>query len=230
MSYLFIFTRLTLRAVFSSVYYYLTVAVMTALFFMLVLKLGPLLADKAAAELVAGQLVYTLLSTGMLLIFMCAQPVFVSEKQQNTILPLLYSPACAGEILAGKCLGLIIAALLGSAAALLVPLAAYPVMLKALLSLKIAAALGIIFGIVLSYTLIIGMLLLCFQNIKVLYPVLFFLNYVPMALLKYTKAYMEANGLGGANWTHFLSLCFLLLVSAGIYRFYFSKHRIVASI
>lgn len=230
MNYLLVFTRLTLRAVFTSIYYYLTVAVMTTLFFMLVLKLGPLLSNKATAELICGQLVYTLLSTGMLLIFMCAQPVFVSEKQQNTILPLLYSPACAWEILAGKCLGLIIAALLGSAAALLVPLAAYPVMLEALLSLKIAAALGIIFGIVLGYAFIIGMLLLCFQNIKVLYLVLFFLNYAPMTLQKYTKAYMEANGLGSANWTHFLTLCFLLLVSAGIYKFYFSKHRIVASV
>lgn len=230
MSYLLIFTRLTLRTVFSSIYYYLTVAVMTALFFMLVLKLGPLLSDKTTAELITGQLVYTLLSTGILLVFMCAQPVFVSEKQQKTILPLLYSPACAGEILAGKCAGLIIAALLGSAVALLLPLAAYPVMLKALLSVKIAAAVGIIFGIVLSYTFIIGMLLLCFQNIKGLYPVLFFLNYVPLTLQKYTKAYMEINGLSGANWTHFLSLCFLLFISAGLFKFYFSKHRIVASV
>ena len=230
MRYLLIFTGMTLRAVFSSVYYYLTVIVMTVLFFMLVLKLGSLLSNKAAAELVSGQLVYTLLSTGILLVFMCAQPVFVLEKQQNTILPLLYSPAGAGEILMGKCLGVIIAALLGSAVALLAPLVAFPVMLKALLSFKIAAALAIIFGIVFSYSIIIGILLFCSQNIKVLYLVLFFLNYVPMTIQKYSKAYMEANGLGSANWTHFFSLCVLLVFSAGLYKLYFSKHRIVASI
>lgn len=230
MRYLLMFAGMTLRVLFSSVYYYLTVIVMTALFFILVLKLGPLLSNKAVAELVSGQLVYTLLSTGILLVFMCAQPVFVLEKQQNTILPLLCSPAGAGEILMGKCLGVIIAALLGSAVALLAPLVAFPVMLKALLSFKIAAALAIIFGIVFSYTLIIGILLFCSQNIKVLYLVLFFLNYVPMTIQKYTKAYMEANGLGSANWTHFLSLCVLLVSSAGLYKLYFSKHRIVASI
>lgn len=230
MRYPLLFARLTLRALFASVNYYLTVAVMTVLFFLIVPKFGPLLSDRAAAELVSGQLVYTLLSTGILLVFMCAQPVYVSEKQQGTILPLLYSPAGAAEILLGKCLGIIIAALLGSAAALLLPLAGYPVMLRALVSLKIAAALAIIFGIVFSYTVIIGMLLLCFQNVKVLYPVLFFLNYIPMALQKHTKGYLETHGLGSANWTHFFSLCFLLFVSAAVYKFYFSKHRIVSSV
>jgi len=230
MRYPLLFAGHTLRALFTSVNYYLTVGVMTVLFFLITGKMGPLLSDKAAAELVSGELVYTLLSTGILLVFMCAQPVFVSEKQQNTLQALLYSPAGAAEILFGKCLGIIAAALLGSAAALLLPLAGFPVMLKALLSLKIAAALAIIFGIVFSYTFIIGVLLLCFQNVKVLYPVLFFVNYIPMTLQRHTKAYLEASGIGGANWTHFLSLCFLLLVAAGLYKFYFSRHRIVASL
>lgn len=230
MKYALIFAWLTLRALFSSFQYYLTVAVMTGLFFLIVPKFGPLLSSRTAVELVSGQLVYTLLSTGILLVFLCAQPVFVSEKQQNTILPLLCSPAGASELLLGKSLGVILAALAGSAVAVLLPLAGYPLMLRALLSIKIAAALAIIFGIVFSYALIIGMLLLCSQNLKVLYPALFFLNYIPMTLQKHTKAYMEINGLGGANWAHLIPLCFLLLVSAGLYQFYFSKHRILASL
>lgn len=230
MNYTRHFARLTLKALFSSGYFYITVAAMTFLFFLIVPKLAPLLNDKVLAELLAGQLVYILLSTGILLVFMCAQPVFVSEKQQGALIPLLYSPASAGELLLGKCLGVMAAALFGSAVSLLVPLGGYPVMLKAFLSLNVAAALVIVFGIIFSYAAIAGMLLLCSRSIKVLYPVMFFLNYVPMQLQKYVKDYLLANGLGSANWLHLAPLVFLLAAAALLYRFYFSKQRITASV
>ncbi len=230
MKYLLIFVKLTLKNIFTSVFYYLSVAVMIGVFAMLVAKFGPLLNNKTTADLVSGQLVYILLPMSILLVFMCIPPVFMMEKQLNTIQPLLYSPTNVNEILFGKCLGLVIAALIGSAVSFIWPVALFPVILKSLLSLKALAALVIIFGIVFSYAIMAGMLMFCFSNIKMLYPVLFFLNYIPMGAQKYTKAYMEANGFCGVNWAYFVSLCILIVFSAGVYKFYFSKYRIVASV
>lgn len=229
MKYTLHFAGLTIRTLFSSFYYYTTVSAMTVLFFLMNSKLRPLLQDKALAELAAGQLIYTLLSTGILLVFMCAQPVFIFEKREGSLLPLLYSPASAEEILLGKCLGVIAMAFIGSAFSLFVPLLGFPAIMKAFLSPQIFSALLIIFTIVFSYAAIIGMALLCFQNIKVLYPILFFINYVPMQLQKYSKAYMEANGLAGTNWAHILPMVFILSVAVCAYKFYFSRHRIIAS-
>lgn len=229
MKYTFHFAWLTARTLFSSWVYYVTLAVITALFFVIVPRLAPLLNDRAITELLAGQLVYVLLSTGVLMVFMCLHPVFVAEKKEGSLLPLLYSPASAGELLAGKCLGIMAAALFGSATALLIPLAGYPIIMKAFLSLTVLVALFIVFGILFAYAVIAGVLLLCLRNSKVLYPVFFFLNYVPMQIQKYSKAYLESHGLASANWLHLGPMFFLLSLAAAIYEFYFSRQRIVGS-
>ena len=230
MKYTLVFARLTLKDLFVSVFYYINVVVMTILLMLIMPKLSPLFTVESLAELAAGKIVYTLLSTGMLLVLMCAWSVFLAEKDQGSILPLLSSPARAEEILLGKCLGLVIAATFGAGFSLFIPLISFPIILKAMVSLKIVAAFGIIFGILFGYALIVGMLLLCFTNARYVYVMLFFVNTILMSLQKHMKVYMDANGLGSANWAHLIPLVFLFIGCGIVYKFYFSKHRIVASI
>lgn len=229
MKYTLKFAALTLETLLFSGFYWLNVAIITALTLFIVPKFGLLLTTPELAEVAAGQLVYTMLSAGTLLVLMFAQPVFLQEKQQRTMLTLLCSPAGAGEILAGKCLALAGAALLGGAVSLLVPLCGYPVMLKAMASLKIAAALGIVTGMLLAYALLVGTLLFCASNAKYLYPALFMVNAVIISAQKHTRGYMETHGLSGSNWLHLVSLLVLCLLVSGIYAAYFSRQRIALS-
>ncbi|HBA61567.1 MAG TPA: hypothetical protein DCZ92_12285 [Elusimicrobia bacterium] len=228
MKYTGLFFRLTLREVFRFPMFYLATIVSGAVMFMLLGRMGGVFDIQAVADLAAGQLVYVLLSLGMLLIFMCAMPVFINEKQQKILPVLMYSPANFREILLGKSLALVFAAIVSSLASFTGPLLSHPALLRAMAAPGIAAALALIFATLLVFTLIIGMLLLCAPDIKVLYPALFFLNYIPMEAQKRGKLYMEAHGIGGINWLYLLSLGVLALIAAGVYRLYFSKARMTA--
>lgn len=229
MKYTLKFAALTLETLLLSGFFWLNVAIITALTMFIIPKFGLLLTTPELAEVAAGQLVYTMLSAGTLLVLMFAQPVFLAEKQQRTMLTLLCSPAGAGEILAGKCLALAGAALLGAAVSLVLPLFGYPVMLKAMASLKIAAALGIVAGMLLAYALLVGVLLFCASNAKFLYPVLFMINAVIISAQKHARGYMETHGLAGSNWLHLVSFLVLCVLLAGIYAVYFSRQRIATS-
>jgi ABC-type transport system involved in multi-copper enzyme maturation permease subunit len=229
MNYTLHFTRLTLATVFGTLNYYLAVLVSGTVFGMIAVRLSPLFENQAAVDLVSGQLVYTLLSTGVLIVFMCAHPVFSEEKRQGIVFPLLCSPAGAGEMLLGKSLGVAIAAIPGALAAFLLPLTFFPLMLKAMFAGKVLFALLIIFGQIFAYTVISGMLLLCFYSPKIVYPALFFTNYIPVLAQKYLKSCLETHGLAGANWLNLASLAALLLLTFGLYKLYFSKARITAS-
>ncbi|OGR68048.1 MAG: hypothetical protein A2081_02795 [Elusimicrobia bacterium GWC2_61_19] len=229
MKYTGTFFRLTVKELGSSYQLYLSVALLSGIFYLLLSKIGPALADPKAAGLAAGQLVYSTLSSGIVLVFLFLQPVFLSEKREGTIIPLLCSPAGANDLLFGKCAGVTAVAMAGSLLSLAFPLAFSPVIFKAMLAPGAVAAVFIVSGIVFSYVAITGMLLLCLSNVKVVYPALFFMNYVPVALNRYSKGYMQAHGLGGANWLHLLSLAIFLLFAASMHRFYFTKQRIVRS-
>lgn len=230
MKYAAVFLRLTLKGILSSYYFYLSAAVMTVLFYFVLSRLGPALADARVAQLAAGQLAYSTISTGMIFVFLFVNPVFISEKRSGTIIPLLCSPAGAGEILLGKAAGVAAAAMAGSAFSLLVPLAVFPAAFGALFAPGPLAAFCIVGGIIFSYAAMVGMLLLCTGNVKAVYPALFFMNYVPVAVGKYTKTYLETNGLGGANVLHLLSMAALLLLAGALYKFYFSRQRVAASV
>lgn len=230
MKYFFVFLRLTLKGLFSSYYFYLSAAVMAGMFYLVLAQLGPALADARVAPLAAGQLVYATISTGMIFVFLFVNRVYIAEKSEGTIIPLLCSPAGVGELLLGKAAGVTAAAMAGSALSLLAPLAAFPATFRAMFSPEVLAAFVIVSGVIFSYSALVGMLLLCTGNVKVVYPALFFLNYVPVAVNKYVKGYIEANGLGGANLMHLVSLAALLLLTGAVYKLYFSKQRVAASV
>lgn len=229
MNYTLRFARQTLGGLLGSWFFWLNTAIMAALTLFIVSEFGPLLTTPALAEVAAGQLAYTSLATGTLLVLMFAQQVFVAEKQQRSLLALLCTPAAAGDILSGKAAGLTAAALLGAGISLLLPLLKYPVMLAALAGLKTGAAFAIVGGMLLCYSLLVGMLLLCCAEARFVYPALFIVNGMVISAQKHSRGYLEAHGLGGANWLHLVSLLVLCAAAAGVYSLYFSRQRMVSS-
>jgi len=164
-------------------------------------------------------------------VYLCAQQVFFVEKKQRSMTMVLCSPAGLREIFWGKTAGLFLSAFIVPVLVMALFVGIFtPRETAALASWSALAAFGVVCGMGLAYTAVIGIGLLSARDERVVTVALYLFTAAQLGLTRLTKAAAGHGLFGGIVFQYAGIMLGLALLSAGVYFFYFSKARVVDSV